>query len=91
MQKIKETVDTQLHEVVRNKRGWAYYEKHQPDYAAFQAEVKKVIMTLIGPTVSENTKNGLKIIEVSTEQDKLSRRLEEVEMVYKRVVKNASA
>ena len=58
MQKIKETVDTQLHEVIRNKRGWAYYEKHQPDYAAFQAEVKKVIMTLIGPTVSENTKNG---------------------------------
>lgn len=48
-------------------------------------------MTLIGPTVSENTKNGMRIIEVSTEQDKLSRRLEEVEMVYKRVVKNASA
>ena len=48
-------------------------------------------MTLIGPTVSENAKNSMRIIEVSTEQDKLSRRLEEVEMVYKRVVKNASA
>ena len=48
-------------------------------------------MTLIGPTVSENTKNGMKIDVVKEDQDKLSRRLEEVEMVYKRVVKNASA
>ena len=91
MQRIKETVDAQMHKVITEKRGWAYYEKHQPDYAAFQAEVKKVIMTLIGPTVTENTNNGIKIDVVKVDQDKLSRRLEEVEIVYKRVVKNASA
>ena len=67
MQRIKETVDAQMHEVIKNKRGWAYYEKHQPDYAAFQAEVKKVIMTLIGPTVTENTLNGNKIDVVKLE------------------------
>lgn len=91
MQRIKEAVDLQMHDVIREKRGWAYYEKHQPDYAAFQAEVKKVIMSLIAPAVSENTKNGLRIDEVKLAQDKLTQRLEEVEIVYKRVVKNASA
>ena len=91
MLKIKETVSDQMHEVVKNKRGWAYYEKHQPDYAAFQTDVKKVIMTLVWPTVTENTKNGLRIDEVYAEQVRLAKRMEEVEFVYKRVVKNASA
>ena len=35
MLRIRETVSDQMHEVIKNKRGWAYYEKHQPDYAAF--------------------------------------------------------
>lgn len=48
-------------------------------------------MTLVGPTVTENTKNGIKIDQVKTYQDELDRRLEEVEIVYKRVAKNASA
>lgn len=48
-------------------------------------------MTLIGPTVTENTKNGMRIDVVKTEQDKLAKRIQEVEFVYKRVVKNASA
>jgi len=25
---IKETVNEQMHDVIVNKRGWAYYEKH---------------------------------------------------------------
>ena len=53
-----------MHDVITEKRGWAYYEKHQPDYAAFEAEMKQVIMTLIGPTVTENTKNGYRIDSV---------------------------
>lgn len=48
-------------------------------------------MTLLGPTVTDNTKNGIKIDQVKTHQDDLERRLEEVEIVYKRVAKNASA
>ncbi len=27
-QKIKETVNEQVHEIIEQKRGWAYYEKH---------------------------------------------------------------
>ena len=88
---IKETVNEQMHDVIVNKRGWAYYEKHQPDYASFQTEIKKVIMTLIGPTVTENTKNGLRLDELKSDQNSLTKRMEEVEFVYKRVVKNASA
>jgi len=89
--KIKDSVNAQMHDVIKEKRGWAYYEKHQPDYAAFQVEVKKVIMELIGPTVTENTKNGMEIDSVKTEQHYLTKRLQEIEFVYKRVVKNASA
>ena len=48
-------------------------------------------MTLVGPTVTENAKNGIKIDEVKVEQDRIAQRLEEIEFVYKRVVKNASA
>ena len=80
-----------MHDVITEKRGWAYYEKHQPDYAAFEAEMKQVIMTLIGPTVTENTKNGYRIDSVMKDQTKLAKRLQEVEFVYKRIVKNASA
>lgn len=80
-----------MHDVIVNKRGWAYYEHHQPDYASFQTEIKKVIMTLIGPTVTENTKNGLRLDELKCDQHSLAKRMEEVEFVYKRVVKNASA
>ena len=48
-------------------------------------------MTLVGPTVNENTKNANRIIDIKTEQDRLAKRMQEVEIVYKRVVKNASA
>jgi len=48
-------------------------------------------MTLIGPTVTENTKNGLRLDELKSDQNSLTKRMEEVEFVYKRVVKNASA
>ena len=27
-ERIKETVSEQMHEVIKSKRGWAYYEKH---------------------------------------------------------------
>ena len=80
-----------MHDLVVKKRGWAYYEKHQPDYASFQNEIRKIIMTLVGPTVTENTKNGIKIDQVKDMQEDLARRMEEIEIVYKRVAKNASA
>lgn len=38
--RIRETVDEQMQDIIKEKRGWAYYEKFQPDYAAFEAEVK---------------------------------------------------
>lgn len=53
--------------------------------------MKKVILELIGPLVNLNSKHGNEIDDVKIEQDKLTKRMVDVEFVYKRVVKNAAA
>lgn len=45
----------------------------------------------MGPVVNVNSKQGDEIDSVAREQDKLNKRLVDVEFVYKRVVKNAAA
>lgn len=48
-------------------------------------------MTLLSPAVTENTKNGIRLDDLIKDQQAINKRMEEVEFVYKRVVKNASA
>ena len=50
-----------------------------------------MIMTLVGPTVTDNTRNGIMIGKMKSHQDSIDKRLEEIEFVYKKVCKNASA